>query len=265
MVLGEHGAPIFAVFDRRLFDVETYSVYKPVLDGIKIQSNLTEYHTTLSLLPALPEKTKCLFGIDLGYTDPTAILILYEDKKTGQLKFHARIQLNKVSYNIQDKIIDYLDTKFRPSIMGIDEGSSGLAVTQRLLESDDYLHKEYKKRLIPVNFSSWFSLGMDSDGNELKQKTKPLSVSVLQSYSYNHKLVYSSTDLEMISELERMTYSKNPSGDITYKTLTPKGGKRGDDHFTSALLCAAMAYYIENESLMTPQKIIKLAKPRWLV
>ena len=69
----------------------------------------------------------------------------------------------------------------------------------------------------------------------------------------------------MISELERMTYSKNPSGDITYKTLTPKGGKRGDDHFTSALLCAAMAYYIENESLMTPQKIIKLAKPRWLV
>ena len=262
LVLGQHGAPLFAVFDRRLFDQSNYPVYKLVIDGIKLQDNMGEYQTKLSFLPTLPEKTRCLFGIDLGYTDPTAIVILNEDKN-GQLKFHARIQLNKVSYTIQDKIINWLDTRFRPSVIGIDEGSSGLAVTQRLLESDDYIHKDFKKRLIPVNFSSMISLGFDSDGNELKQKTKPFSVSALQNYSYNHKIIYTSTDLELISELERMTYSKNPSGDIQYKTLTPKGGKRGEDHFTSALLCAAMAYYLENESLNINKKPIKLLKARW--
>ena len=263
LVLGQHGAPIFAVFDRRLFNIESYSVYKSVIDGIKLQSNLAEYYTKLSFLPAITEKTKTLFGIDLGYTDPTAIIILTEDKN-GFLKIYARIQLNKVSYNIQDKIIDWLDTKFKPSIIGIDEGSSGLAVSQRLMESDDYIHKDYKKRMVSINFASMTSLGFDSDGNELKQRTKPFSVSVLQNYSYNHKIVYSTRDLEMISELERMTYSKNPSGDIQYKTLTPKGGKRGEDHFTAALLCAGMAYYLENELLIPRKKTVKLFTAQWM-
>jgi hypothetical protein len=61
-----------------------------------------------------------------------------------------------------------------------------------------------------------------------------------------------------------MTYSKNPSGDISYKTLTPKGGQRGDDHFTSALLCAGMAYYVENESLTQVKKPVKLYVGEWV-
>ena len=70
-------------------------------------------------------------------------------------------------------------------------------------------------------------------------------------------------DLELVSELERMTYTKTPSGDIQYKTLTPKGGKRGEDHFTSALLCAGMAYWLENESLVLQTKTKKLFTARW--
>jgi len=263
LVLGEHGAPIFAVFDRRLMEIKDYPVYKLVLNGIDLRDNIGEYHTKLSLLPPVPINTKTLFGIDLGYTEPTAIIILTLSS-SGQLKFHARIQLNKVSYNIQDKLIDMLDTRFKPSVIGIDRGSSGLAVTQRLMESEDYIHKGYDTRMIPVDFSSWIELGFDSDGEVLKQKTKPFSVSVLQNYSYNHRVLYSSTDVDMIVELERMTYTKNPSGDIAYKTLTPKGGQRGDDHFTSALLCAGMAYYVENESLTAYKKPVKLFAGKWM-
>lgn len=197
-----------------------------------------------------------------GNTEPTCIVILYQIN--DRLKFHGRIRLNKVSYDIQEKIIDMLDTKFNPSIIGIDEGSAGKAVVQRLHNADEYLHKDYEKRLIPINFSSNIMLGMDADGNEIKSKTKPFSVSVLQDYSNNHKLIYSSTDLEMISELERMTYSKNPRGDISYRTLTPKGGQRGEDHFTAALLCAMLAYYLENESLQFKKRVTSLFSPRWL-
>ena len=262
LVLGEHGAPIFAVFDRRLMEIESYPVYRLVLNGIDLKDDLAQYHAKLSLLPTVPESTKSLIGIDLGYTEPTAVVILTEENN-GQLKFHARIQMNKVSYSIQDKLIDWLDTRFKPSVLGVDRGSSGLAVTQRLMEADDYLHKDYNKRMIPVDFSSWVLLGFDADGEELKQKTKPFTVSVLQNYSYNHKIIYSSTDIDMVVELERMTYSKNPSGDISYKTLTPKGGQRGEDHFTSALLCAGMAYYTENESLTQAKKPVKLYAGRW--
>lgn len=264
LVLGEHGKPIYALFDRSLMEIATYPVYKMTLEGARLYENLAEYLEKLKIFPGLPSKeTKCLFGIDLGYTEPTAIIILIQETN-GLLKFHGRIQLNKVNYYIQEKIIDWLDTKFNPTIIGIDEGSAGKAVIPRLQEGEEFLHKNFKKRIVPVNFSSQIILGTDSDGNEIKSKTKPFSVGILQDYANNHKIVFSTTDLEMVTELERMTYTRTPTGDIVYKTLTPKGGKRGDDHFTSALLCGGLAYYLENESLDFRPKKRKLARVSWL-
>lgn len=264
LVLGEHGAAIFAVFDRRLFEISNNPVYKLTVDGIKLKENIQDYVTKLSIFPQAPKNNGIVMGVDLGYTDPTAIVLLYLDSN-GRLKFHGRIQLNKVSYAIQDKFIDLVDSKFHPMIIGIDAGHAGKAVTQRLMDADEFLHKEYKKRMYDIEFSSSISLGFDADGNEVKSRTKPYSVSVLQDYSNGHKLIYSSTDTEMITELERMTYSKNPSGDITYKTLTQLGGQRGDDHFTSALLCGVLAYHLEEELILPGKKSVKLFRPRWFV
>ena len=70
--------------------------------------------------------------------------------------------------------------------------------------------------------------------------------------------------METIAELERMTYMKNPSGDIVYRTLTVRGGKRGDDHFTAALLCAGLAYYLENELLEFRKKDFNLISSAWI-
>ena len=261
--LGEHGSPIFSVFDRRLMSIEGYPVYKLVIDGIKLEKDLGEYYKKISLLPKIPDNLGIVMGIDLGYTDPTAIFIMYLNRKQV-MKFHAKIQLNKVSYNIQEKLIDYLDLKYNPSLIGVDEGSAGKAVVQRLLEGDAYLHKNYKTRLRPINFSSSIIIGYDADGKEIKAKTKPLSVSVLQEYSNNHKIVYSATDMETISELERMTYMKNPNGDISYKTLTYRGGKRGEDHYTAALLCGSLAYYLENELIELRPRVSNLMRVSWL-
>lgn len=264
LVLGQHGKPIYALFDRSLMEIGTYPVYKLTLEGSKLYENLGEYLERLKIFPGLPSKeSKCIFGIDLGYTEPTAIVILIQDNY-GRLRFHGRIQLSKVNYYLQEKIIDWLDTKFNPTIIGIDEGSSGKAVIPTLQEHEDFLHKNFKKRIIPINFSSQIILGSDSDGNEIKSKTKPFSVGILQDYSNNHKIIYSSTDLEMVTELERMTYTRTPTGDIVYKTLTLRGGKRGADHFTAALLCGSLAYYLENESLDFRPVKRKLARSSWL-
>lgn len=260
-VLGEHGKPIFSLFDRATFSISPYPVYRIEIDGIKESSNLLDLINRISILPSLPDKASyCLFGVDLGYTEPTAIWIMYLDRDSV-MRFHAKIKLTKVSYPIQEKIIDYLDSKFSPSIIGMDKGNIGMSVIQNLMEHDDYKNKKYDRRLIPIDFSSQVSLGMTSDGEEINYKTKPFLVSILQDYTNNHKIIYSSTDMDMITELERMTYAKTQTGEIVYKTLTQRGGKRGEDHFTSALLCAVGGYYLTNELVIRKKekKILTIA------
>lgn len=261
-VLGQHGKPVFALFDRNLMKLETYPVYRLDVDGIKTE-NISEIMLKLDTFPAISEKHYgIIFGIDMGYTEPTAISILYIDGK-DRLKFHGRIKLTKVAYPIQEKVIDALDTKFSPLLIAIDKGNAGIASIQSLQENTEYAHKNYKKRLYPVDFSSWITLGTNADGEDNKVKLKPFFVSVLQEMTNNHRVIYSTTDLDMVVELERMTYTKNPTGDIVYKTLTEKGGKRGEDHFTSALLCAAGAYHMTTEFHQAVSKV-KLLRAMWI-
>lgn len=265
LVLGQHGKPVFSIFDRNQMEISNYPVYKLILNGTQMSEDLTDYINKLSMLPPLPEGVnKSILGIDLGYTEPTAILVLYLDK-FSRIKFHAKLKLEKVSYNIQDRFIDAIDTKFRPSLIGIDASGVGKGPVQRLLEATEFAHKDYQKKLVPVDFSSRTTIGKDSNGEDITSKTKPLSVSVLQEYSNNHRIIYTTTDLEMIAELERMTYTKSVTGEIVYKTLTERGGKRGEDHFTSALLCASLAYYIKNEILDFTRQRKKLASSNWYV
>lgn len=260
-VLGRHGSPTFAVFDRRLMKILDYPVYKSTINGIEIRE-IEEIYRRLSLLPPIPDHNIAIMGIDLGYTDPTSIIIMYE--KSGIIKEHVRIILNKVKYPFQEKIIDFLDTKFEnPSVIGIDSGNEQ-GVIQHLLFDESYMHKDYSKRMIPIKFGAWMSLGTNADGEEIKVKVKPQSVSLLQEYSNTHRIVYSSTDNDLITELERMTYSKSPNGDIVYKTLTPGGGQRGDDHNTSAILCAMMSYFLLVDNLSFTKPMKRLAMSRWV-
>lgn len=262
-VLGQHGKPVFSLFDRSLFRIESYPVYKMDIDGLKLSDNLAELFSKLGSFPSIQDRQYgIIFGIDLGYTEPTAINILFLNDKE-QIKFHGRIKLTKVAYPIQEKIIDFLDTKFNPSLIGIDRGNAGISVIQSLQTGTDYLHKDYNERVIPIDFSSSVSIGTDSDGNENKVKTKVLTVSVLQEYSNNHRIVYSSTDPEMIVELERMTYTKGPSGEIVYRTMTERGSTKGEDHFTAALLCGVGAYYFTKE-FSTSRPKTKLLRPLWI-
>ncbi len=252
-VLGEHGKPVFALFDRALFEISNYPVWKLEVDGIK-NDNLSEIFTKIDTFPRLTEKNYgVVFGIDLGYTEPTAINIMYLTG-TEKLIFHGRIKLSKVSYPNQEKIIDRLYNKFNPFIIGIDEGQSGKSVRQHLIEEPEYRNKEYSQKIIPIDFSSSVIVGIDTDGNEVKSKTKPFTVSLLQEFSNNHRIVYSSTDPDMIVELERMTYTKDINGNISYRTMTERGGSRGEDHFTSALLCGVAAYYFARELNLTKSK-----------
>jgi hypothetical protein len=263
--LAEHGKPVFSLFDRGTMQISQNPVYRLTINGAEGSNDLDFYKTKLALLPGVEKNTDTVIGIDLGYTEPTAIFIMTIDDY-DRLKFFAKIEMSKVSYPIQEKLIDYLDTKFSPLFLGIDKGAGGqgISVVQHLTDDIEYAHKDYSKRLIPIDFSTSIVIGMDADGKELKSRAKPLAVSVLQEMVTNHKIVFSSTDLETISELERMTYTKSVNGDIAYRTITEKGGKKGADHFTSALLVLALAYYLQTEFIKQKKKSTSLFKVKWL-
>lgn len=261
-VLGLHGKPVFSIFDRNLFRIEPYPVIKLDINGLSGEG-FDEISAKISAFPTITAKNfGIILGIDLGYTEPTAITINYIDHN-DKIKFHGRIKLTKVSYPVQEKLIDLLDTKFDPMIIGMDEGSAGKSVRQHLVEDIEYAHKNYKDRLTVIDFSTSLIIGITADGEEIKSKTKPYTVSVLQEYTNNHKLVFSSTDLEMVSELEKMTYSKSVNGDISYKTLTDRGGKRGEDHFTSALLCGIGAYHMTLGTVKKRERVV-LFRSGWV-
>jgi hypothetical protein len=261
-VLGQHGKPVFALFDRNLMKMETYPVYKLDIDGIRSDS-VAEILAKMDTLPPITEQHYgIIFGIDMGYTEPTAISVMYLDGK-DRFRFHARVKLTKVAYPVQEKVIDKLDTKYNPLLLGIDKGSAGIASIQALQEGTDYTNKNYRQRIYPVDFSSWIVIGSNADGEDNKVKLKPFFVSVLQEMTNSHRVIFSSTDTEMVTELERLTYTKNPNGDITYKTLTERGGKRGEDHFTSALLCGVGAFYMTKEFARAVPKV-KLLRALWI-
>lgn len=263
-VLGLHGHPVYALFDRGNFEIGNDEVIKLTMNGLEIKDDIAEYYTRIrNRIPVVQDGSPVLIGVDLGYTEPTAIIIMKEDRH-DKLHFYARIRLEKVSYPVQEKLIDFIDTRFKPTQLGIDKGNIGIGIVQALQDGDQYIQKKYKDRLIPVDFSSSTFIGFDADGTELKQKTKPLATSVLQDFSNQHKIVYSSMDPEMITELERMTYSKSVTGEITYKTMTARGGSKGEDHFTSALLCATLAYYLTHDFTFLRTRKPKLIGFSWM-
>lgn len=263
-VLGLSGPPEHAIFDRELFRIGNYPIYKITINGLQLRDDITNFFDKLRAIPPLPADAQyAIFGFDLGYNEPSAWWIMYK-AKDGLIKFHCRIELQKVAYPIQAKLIDFLDTKFNPIVIGIDEGSVGFSEIQRMKMDETLIHKNYEDRVVPWASQGNIELGYDTDGNKITQLIKPFSVNLAQEWSNTHRVVFSSTDLEFISELERMTYMRTEAGRLVYRTSSPTGGLKGDDHFTTGFLCGLFAYHVKVElEEMNPRKR-KLAGARWI-
>ena len=86
----------------------------------------------------------------------------------------------------------------------------------------------------------------------------------LQELTNLHTICYSSADNDVIVELERTMYSRSPSGNIIYKTLTERGGKYGDDHNVAALLSFVLSLYYKYDIHNYRRRRKKLWKSRWM-
>jgi hypothetical protein len=257
LVLGEHASPVIRLFSRDTICTSKYPIFTATLTSKDIEDDPTKIMRLFDALPQVIETTAV--GIDLGYIDPT-IISLFKLVKDSWINF-GRITLEQIEYPQQLTFIDRLDTIYSFSFLAIDEGHSGLVVSQELT-SEKYKHKGYDTRLIPVNFATSVELGTDLDGNTLKLAAKVLAVEKLRSLIDTKKLTFSESDEKLLSELERVEATKSPLGRIVYRVRTPGGGLRGEDHIFSSLLCFSYALYIR-EDFTVKQKHVRLLGGRW--
>ena len=266
LVLGEHGSPSYMLFDRNRMLIEDYSVFRGTMHGTKIKEDAGYIDRFFSSLPPLPKRSaRVMFGIDLGYTDPTIIHVLYKPVEDDPWRYLLRATMYQVKYPTQESIIDRLDSIYSPWLIGIDEGSSGKAVIQHFIADPQYKHKNYNERMLPIQFRSMIPIGLDEEGEEIQVRAKQFGMQLLQSKINNHDFCFSWKDEALISELERTTYKKTTTGEFVFTTITNRGGTRhGEDHNVAALLCAALAQYLAEEAdLYLHKKRVKLYRPRW--
>jgi len=264
-VLGEHGTPTFAVFDREFMRIEDYDVPVIRLYGSQFKQDSQLVYSVANNLPRPPKYSEgVVFGVDLGYTQPTAINALYE--VDGDWYFLFRVVLEQVSYDVQQRFLDKLDTKYGPQYIGLDMGSGGQGKSfyHTLVNEEKYKSKKYNERLVGVEFGGTVVVGYDENGKELKERIKQFSATKLQLLATDHHIVFSSRDDELIQELEKVVYFKTAAGNIQYKVMTPGGSDRGADHNFAALLTFAMVLFHKYEDIGYHDQRPRLLQSRWL-
>jgi hypothetical protein len=279
-VLGQHGVPTFSVFDRIRFKKEEYEVRLEVITQEMLNKVRRTDPTTGQVkfdienvvpTPPIPQSygviPKVGVGYDVGYSpDPAVFFIMYEDTKNGTWKNLMRISLQRVEYTLQREILMFLDRVYNFSFLGIDMGGPGKVQYQDL--TGDFIDERvkvhnFKERIFPVEFGGQMAVAVQDENGELvekKDQVKRVAVETVSRWTQeSHRFVFSTKDDNLMDELERTKFSRNPVGEPVYKTV--------DDHQMAAMMCAILAY--ENRfgtPLSAPRLDLKpkLLPARWL-
>ncbi len=266
MILGEHGTPVYALFDRENMRMEDY--YYPALRiyGSVFKNEPFTLDRLVVNLPTPPRASESLvLGVDLGYTQPSSLIALYSKEDCWYILF--RVELHQVNYDLQEKFIDDLHTKYNFHFIGLDVGAGGQgkAIYNDMINRPEYKNRDYVNTIVEVEFGGTIVVGSDEEGKELKERIKPFAVTKLQQMTNSYKIAYSKRDEDLLTELERITYSKSSAtSQVVYKATTPGGGDRGDDHNFAALLTYAMVIYQKFDAFDSRSRKPKLLRSRWL-
>ena len=170
-------------------------------------------------LPLLPQDDiAVILAIDAGYTQPTMILPFFYWKNKWQL--HTRIILrNKIIFDDQAEIIDYLSDFFNATYIPIDCSSAeGKAIATALQNPKNikYSNKRYKERLPWMEFQKPIIVGHKEDDEcklvEVKVPAKIHTSNILHRMFADREFnIYSDEDmlLDFNKEFQKTTQAGN--------------------------------------------------------
>ena len=265
LVLGQHGTPAFSVFDRKLMRIESYPVAVSLINNMSLEQVGGKYNELLAA-PDPPENDLLACAIDAGFSNEPTIITLMSRYK-GIWRIFSRHELRRIKYPTQAKIINWLDNIYRFNMLALDAGHSGLALGHMLQDLDEFKNKDFAKRLTMVDFQGNVVTGYDEEGKEIKDRIRKFTINTLQTWAQNDQLIaFSSQDEEVISELERVGFTRDMLGQPRYFVYSPMGGQKGDDHILASILTWVYAYYNEYYSPDKPNaggKYSDLAQGGW--
>jgi len=176
-----------------------------------------------------------MFGIDAGYTSPTVVLPFYY--KDGKWNLSTRIMLkDKMIHEHQTEFIDYLADFYNASTIAVDFTSSeGKAIVTILSNVDNakYSEKNYEDRLSCVIFSATMVMGYKPDGEEIIEKVKNGTTTVLHRM-FSQQLFRFFYDEAIISEFNSESKKQISAG---VSIVTPQ-----NVHIPEAFRCFAYGY-----------------------
>lgn len=270
-VLGQHGLPSYAVFDRAKFAKADFETQKLVLtqhmfDGVlrTDPDGITRYHfEEIMMCPPVPidHGNRPLIGVgyDVGYSpDPTVFFVMYQEKN-GRWRNLVRFVLQRIEYPIQREAFAWLDNVYNFDFLGIDMGGPGKVQFQDLAgELNTFKEFKFMERIFPVEFGGYITVALDEHGVEKKDQTKRVAVETLSRWIHENRFEFSNSDENLMEELERTKFTRTLTGEPVYRTE--------DDHQMAAFMCAILAYeHKYGPPVVVERKPIqiKLQSARW--
>lgn len=261
IVLGKHGDATFSVIPRDKIILEPFDFWTHrYTQTDKHAGKDFRQHLALHKIPESKSVTRIL-AVDTGFTDPTIAQVMCQDKN-GIWRTFARYRLTRIPFPEQAEIIDWLDSFYEFNMICVDlgAGGGGIGLTQDLQSSRFPKFKKYDKRIYGVRFGDNLDAGETTAGIPMKIQAKSYAGQELARLVTEGKLIFSELDMEGVSQLERVAYTRSSDGTNKYFVLSDKGtGKSTDDHIFAS-------YIVFTLTLLTslfekPRK--KLVSPRW--
>lgn len=261
LVLGQHGDAAFTVIPRDRIRTEPYEFYSYRYNQSDKLKNRV-YQEVLNL-PKLPMKIDmAVLSIDTGYTDPTIVQLIGYAK--GTWRTLVRWRLTRISFPEQAEIIDWIATAYDARLIGLDlgAGGGGIGMMQDLCSARFSKTKNYENRIFGANFGVTVDRQDGMAPFMGKTSAKSAAGEELARMVSEGDLVFSELDMEAISQLERVAYTKRTDGSNQYFVLSERGtGKAQDDHIFAAYLVFIMT--MGNLTTVTKQRK-RLFNPRWV-
>ena len=259
LVLGNHGQAVQVLLHREQIQTKPID-YTPSIYTER-ELKIGEPFYSVIERPSLPYQL-IAFGIDCGFVDPTVIVIL--GKNTDQpWQIAHKVVLKRVDFDTQVKIIDWLATSYKPTLIAIDTstGGGGLHIVHTLQHNENYDRNYYRSVIHSVQFHGKMGIGYDAQGEEITDYVKSVGAATLVQMVSDGMIVFPEVDQELISEIERITRVVSRGGSSSYFILSEQGhGQSPNDHQFAALICFAVAI----KSQATQRIRRRLALPKGL-
>lgn len=226
-VLGEHGAPLHAVFD-----LDDYNAC--VHDGVDFH-DLDIGADDSFAMPAQLAAGDYYLGADLGYAHDPSEFVLYRNDAPHLVNV-LRVHLHGVHYDRQLDVIQEIDRACDGCrAIALDAGNAGRALAHQLKA----LSPEWCARVHAVEFGGVTELEPLPDDTPDRRPTKEFMTQLLQQRMRDRTIVFPRlADREM--QYASHTFAYGAEGRIRYE--------KGNDHLVDADRCALLGHYLANHA-----------------